>query len=99
MTRAIDLDLPASAQHDVDLLLTINVMVVACVMGRIRWQVDHLHPKRLDPKRGAGTFEPPENDRRDVVDAEDSVIGHSDEAGDKLSFGRSKRRHHSLSRG
>ena len=88
MTRAIDFDLPASAQHDVDLLLTIDVMVVAWMMGRIRWQLDHLHPKCLDSERGARTFERPEDHRRDVVDAEDAVIAHPDEAGDKWSFGR-----------
>jgi len=88
MTRAIDLDLAASAQHDIDLLLTIDVMVVTWMMGRIRRQLDHLHHKRLDFKRGAGTSERPEDHRRDIVDAEDAVVAHPDEARDKWSSGR-----------
>ena len=57
MTLALDLDLTATAQRDVQLLLAILPMIVLRVLMGLGRHVDHLHAERGDAELRARPLE------------------------------------------
>src|SRR5260221_1211304 len=72
----LDLDLTATTEGHVDLLLTVLLVVVHWVIVVVGWHVDDLHAERFDPELGPGPLEGALEDGLHLIDPLHRVGAH-----------------------
>ena len=75
---ALDLDLGAAAQREIDLFLPVlGVIVLGVLVTHVGREIDHLHTERLDAELGTRALEGAAVDRLHVFDSPHGVVRHA----------------------